>query len=118
MGGEYAHPGHPRARQAVPWHGQLVREDAGGGGDLRTIEKRQGPVELGRVPGSGQLLVGWERRPKSPSHEGRIRPLLLRADRPEIETRGCGYRWTSARARHGLPDPLTSFSGATTRTAP
>src|SRR5439155_171695 len=85
---------------------------------LGTVEKRQRPVEFGRFPGGGQLLVGWERRAKGPSHEGRIRSLLLRADRPEIETRGCAYRWTSARARHGLPDPLTSFNGATTRTAP
>src|SRR3989441_7064368 len=118
MRGEHAHPGHPGAWQCTPRHGHLVRKDAGGGDDLRTVEKRQRPVEFGGFPGGGQLLVGRERRPKGPSHEGRIRSLLLRADRPEIETRGCAYRWTSARARHGLPDPLTSFNGATSRTAP
>src|SRR6202022_4630514 len=48
----------------------------------------------------------------------RIGALLLQPDRPELEPRRRAYRWTSARARQGLPDPLTSFSGATTRTAP
>src|SRR5207253_491011 len=36
----------------------------------------------------------------------------------EIGTGRRAYRRASARARQGLPDPLTSFSGATTKTAP
>src|SRR5207302_1578553 len=51
-------------------------------------------------------------------HHRRVGTLLLRPDGPELETGWRRYRWTSARARQGLPDPLTSLSGATTSTAP
>src|SRR5207253_7338683 len=111
-------PGHAAARQRPSRDGQLVGEDARGGHDFRAIEKRQGAVEFRDLPGDRQLLVGRVRRTKGSPHQRRVRPLLLRPDRPEVETRRRAYRWTSARARQGLPDPLTSFSGATTRTAP
>ena len=118
MRAEHADTRHSAARQHPSRHGHLVGEDAGGGDHLRTIEKRQGAVELGDLPGGRQLLVGRERRTKRSPHQRRVRPLLLRPYRPELKPWRRAYRWTSARARQGLPDPLTSFSGATSRTAP
>src|SRR5207253_2510198 len=118
MRAQHAHPGDPAARQPASRHGHLVGEDARCGDDLRAIEKRQRAVELGDLPGDRQLLVGRERRAKGSTHQRRVGALLFRSDRPELKLRRRAYRWTSARARQGLPDPLTSFSGATSRTAP
>ena len=118
MRAQHAHPGDPAARQRASRHGHLVGEDARCGDDLRAIEKRQRAVELGDLPGDRQLLVGRERRAKGSTHQRRVGALLFRSDRPELKPRRRAYRWTSARARQGLPDPLTSFSGATSRTAP
>src|SRR5437867_8131968 len=118
MGGLDTDPSHTAAWQRASRQGHLIGENAGSCDDLGAIEKCQGSIELGDLRGDRQFLVGWKRRPKGTPHEGRIRPLLLRPDRPKLKPRGRAYRWTSARARHGLPEPLTSFSGATTRTAP
>src|SRR5437773_1508794 len=118
MCGDYGYPSHSAAWQRASRQGHLIGENAGSCDDLGAIEKRQGSIELGDLRGDRQFLVGWERRPKGSPHQRCIRTLLLRPDRPERKPRGRAYRWTSARARHGLPDPLTSFSGATTRTAP
>src|SRR6266853_299004 len=118
MGREHADARHAAARQCAARHRHLIAEDAGGGDHLLAIEKCQGAVELGELLRDRQLLVGWERRTKGAPHQRRIGSLLLLVDRPELEPLGRAYRWTSARARQGLPDPLTSFSGATSRTAP
>src|SRR5260370_3956684 len=118
MGCEYANPGNAAAAQRASRNRHLITEDAGGGDDLRALEKRQRAVELGDVPRDRQFLIGWKRCAKGAPHHRRVRPLLLRPNRPELQTRGCAYRWTSARARQGLPEPLTSFSGATTMTQP
>ncbi|MEA2635355.1 MAG: hypothetical protein QOJ33_2340 [Chloroflexota bacterium] len=118
MGGGHADPGDTAACQRPTRHGHLVGEDPGGADNLSTIEDRQRSVELERLFGDGELLVGGERSAKGPAQQGAIRALFLGPDRPELEACRYAYRWTSARARQGLPDPFTSFSGATTNTAP
>lgn len=118
MGGRDADPRDAAARQRPARDGHLVREDPRGTDHLSTIEHRQRPVELERLFPDGELFFGGERSSKGPAKQRDIRAVLLGPDRPELETCGYAYRWTSARARQGLPDPLTSFSGATTSTAP
>src|SRR6202022_2048065 len=118
MGGEDANPGDTAAGQRASWQGHLVGKDARGGDHLLALEKRQGPFELRRFPRDRQLLVGGCSRTKGAPAWRPTGALLLLQDRPELEALRRAYRWTSARVRKGLPDPLTSFSGATTRTAP
>src|SRR5439155_21954813 len=83
--------------------------------ELRNAERA---VDIGDLPDDRQRLVGREQRAKRSTHKRRVGTLLFRSDRPELKPRMRAYSWTSARARQGLPDPLTSFSGATSRTAP
>src|SRR5437868_4744182 len=118
MGAQHTDPGHAGAGQKPAGDGELVGKDARGGDDLRAIEKRERAVELGDLAGCRQFLVGWQGGTEGTPHHRRVGALFLRPYRPELEVGGCGYRWTSARARHGLPEPLTSLRGATTRTAP
>ena len=118
MGGGDADTGDTAARQRPTGHGHLVGEDPRSTNNLSTVEHRQRSVKLERLFGDGELFVGGERSAEGPPQQGAIGALLLGPDRPELETRRYAYRWTSARARQGLPDPFTSFSGATTSTAP
>src|SRR6202043_4230654 len=117
--GGNADPRHTAAGQrTAARHGHLVREDSGGADNLAAIEYRQRSVELKGLLRKGELLVGGKRSAKGAAKQGAVGALLLRPDRPEFEAWRYAYRSTSARARQGLPDPLTSFSGATTSTAP
>ena len=118
MGGGDADTGDTAARQRPTGHGHLVGEDPRGADHLSTVEHRQRSVELERLFGDGELFVGGERSAKGPPQQGAIGALLLGPDGPERKPCRYVYRWTSARARQGLPDPFTSFSGATTSTAP
>ena len=118
MGGGDADTGDAAARQRPTGHGHLVGEDPRGTNNLSTVEHRQRSVKLERLFGDGELFVGGERSAEGPPQQGAIGALLLGPDGPERKPCRYVYRWTSARARQGLPDPFTSFSGATTSTAP
>jgi len=118
VGGGDADTGDAAARQRPTGHGHLVGEDPRGADNLSTVEHRQRSVELERLLGDRELFVGGERSAKGPAQQGAIGALLLGPDRPERKPCRYAYRWTSARARQGLPDPFTSFSGATMSTAP
>ena len=118
MGGGHADTGDTAARQRPTGHGHLVGKDPRCADNLSTVEHRQRSVELERLFGDGELFVGGERSAEGPAQQGAIGALFLGPDRPERKPCRYAYRWTSARARQGLPDPFTSFSGATTNTAP
>src|ERR1700694_2753586 len=119
MGAEHADPSDAAARYGTAARDRhFIGEDARGRHHLPAIEKGQAAVELGDFPGARKLLVGWEAGTKGARNKRGVGPLPLRPDRPEFEPCRRAYRGTSARARQGLPDPLTSLSGATTRTAP
>ena len=118
MGGGDADTGDTAARQRPTGHGHLVGEDPRSTNNLSTVEHRQRSVKLERLFGDGELFVGGERSAEGPPQQGAIGALLLGPDGPERKPCRYVYRWTSARARQGLPDPFTSFSGATTSTAP
>src|SRR4029077_11145821 len=99
-------------------HGHLVREDSRGTDHLPAIEHRQRSVELERLLRKGELLVGGQRSTKGAAKQRAVGALLLRPDWPKRQPCCVAYFWTSARARQGLPDPFTSFSGAANSTAP